>query len=386
MKITQIYGLILVLLAVACVEPFNIKTTAPTNMLVVEGVLSNQMKRHQILLSRAIPLGERRTANEPGALVTISDEHNNVIQLSEESPGVYETPEFAAQSGSKYTLHIKTTDGRTYASEEVPFKDGVDIGQVYAKYVYDPDQAVKGIQIYVDTQDPANQTRFYRWNYIETYEVHAPFPSVWVWIGGNDVDVRYDGIDTCFVTDTLKNILIRSTEDLEQDIVTGQKLVFIPEYSHILRHRYSLLVQQFALSQESYTYWKNLKTISEQQGTLSDVQPGSLTGNMFSLTNKTETVLGYFQVASVSEKRIFLAAKDFYNDGLKMPKEFRSYCYDIQPTLVPWYELGSTMQRLERTMVIWDAYNDMPATVFELMPKSCCDCRDQGPTQRPPFF
>jgi hypothetical protein len=386
MKATKLYALISVVIAGACVEPFSIKTTAPTNMLVVEGVLSSQVKKHQVSLSRAGQLNNKTLLPERGAVVTISDQEGNTVPLIEEDPGKYETREFSAQVNNKYTLHIQTADGRKYSSREVLFENGPDIGQVYAKYVYDQALNVKGIQVYADTEDPANQAHFYRWNYIETYEVHAPFPSNWVWLGGNDFDFRYDGIDTCYVTDTLRHILIQSTKELEQDKITGQKLRFIPESSHIVRYRYSILVQQFSLSSESYSYWENLRNISEQQGSLSDVQPGSIAGNIVSLTDSQEKVLGYFEVGRVSEKRIFFSALDFYDQGMKDPPTLRSNCYEIAPILVPQQELGTTMPKYERTMYIWEVYGMSPYATFELLPKTCCDCRDQGPTERPPFF
>jgi hypothetical protein len=386
MEVTKLSALILVILAVACVEPFTIKTTAPTNMLVVEGVLSSQLKKHRVFLSRASQPNDNNSLPERGALVTISDQGGNIVSLTEKDAGIYETPEFSAQSDNTYTLHIQTADGRVYSSREVPFKNGPDIGEVYAKYVYNDAQQIKGIQVYADTEDPTNQNHFYRWNYIETYEVHAPFPSNWVWLGANNFDFRYDGIDTCYVTDTLRHTLIRSTKDLEQDKIIGQEVRFIPEISHILRYRYSILVQQFSLSSESYSYWENLRAMSEQQGSLSDVQPGSLFGNIVSLTDSRETVLGYFEVSKVSEKRIFFSALDFYKEGLKDPATLRSNCNDIAPILVPQQELGTLMPKYERTMLIWEVYGMAPYATFELLPKSCCDCRDQGPTERPSFF
>jgi hypothetical protein len=386
MMLKRIYGLVLVLLAIACVDPYEIKNTAPTGMLVVEGVFSNQLKRHRVYLSRATPLGEKQLVREQGATVTISDQNGNTITLSEETPGIYETPEISAQAGNIYTLHITTASGSEYVSQQVPFKDGADIDYVYGRYIDHPEGHGKGIQVYVDTHDPTNQTRFYRWNFTETYEVRAPFPSVWVWIGNNSVEPRMERMDRCYASDTLRHVLIRSTKDLEQDLVTRQPIRFIPEYSHILRHRYSILVEQFCLTPESYLYWQNLRTISEDQGSLSDIQPGSLSGNIVSLTNTNETVLGYFEACKVSERRIFFSAIDFYDVGLKNPLIFRAYCYDIAPILVPQAELDETMRRYERTMYIWDAFGESPATTFELMPKSCCDCRDQGPTERPHYF
>jgi hypothetical protein len=373
-------------LGVSCVEPFNIKNSTPANNLVIEGVLSNIYRKQQIFLSRTTTLTDKTLRKERGANIVITDDEGNVVSLTEASPGIYETPDFAAHAGGSYTLHIKTSDGREYASANVPFKDGSDLGAVYPKYEFNSDQGVKGIQLYLDAEDPNNNTRFYRWNYISTYEVHAPFPSDYIWLGGNNVAFRYHGIDTCFVTDTLQNVLIRSTQNLEKDKIEKQKLQFIPEYSHSLRYRYSLFVQQFCLSEESYLYWENLRTISEQQGTLSDVQPGSLPGNIVSLTDPRETVLGYFDVCRVSEKRIFFSAVDFYDEGMKLPDDLRSYCYDIAPILVPGTQLGEIIPEYERTMYIWEVYGFEPNETFELMPKYCCDCRDQGPNERPPFF
>jgi hypothetical protein len=381
-----IYLSVFILILLSCVEPFEIKDTGNTQMLVVEAVLSNQLKKHQVFLSRTTALNDRNYLRERGATVSISASDGTSISLTESGPGVYETVEFSAQAEKKYLLHIKTADGKEYSSSEVPFKDGADIGEVYGKYVDNPNGGGKGIQIYTDTEDPSGNTRYYRWNYIETYQVNAPFPSVWVWLGGNEVTFRVDGIDTCYVTDTLRNVLIRTTKDLEQDKVTAQQLRYIPETSYIMRFRYSILVQQFCLSEESYLYWDNLRVISEQQGSLSDQQPGSLSGNIYSTTDPNETVLGYFEVCRVSEKRIFLKAIDFYNDGFKRPPNFRSSCYEIEPILVPVLQLGEKMEKYQHSMYIWEAYGDYPSTVFELMPKTCCDCRDQGPTEKPPFF
>jgi hypothetical protein len=377
--------LIFVLIMVSCVEPFSIKNTLSNTHLVVEGMFSNLQKRHQILLSRETALGDNKRVPEKGATVTISDQLGNVILLNEAAPGIYETSDLSAQPDHKYVLHIKTTAGSEYSSATVPFQDGVDLDSVYAKYVYDAREEVKGIQVYVNTHDPANQHRYYRWNYIATYEVHAPFPSNWAWTGGNNFDYRYDGIDICYVSDTVRQILIQTTESLEKNNLEGQKLHFIPETSHILRYRYSIFVQQFCISKESYSYWEHQKKMNEQQGSLSDVQPGSLPGNIVSLTNPDEIVLGYFDAGHVSEKRIFVSAIDFYAEGMKNPSTLRSNCYYIEPILVSQYDLAKKMPVYDRTMWIWEFYGSNPA-IFELMPKSCCDCRDQGPTERPPFF
>jgi hypothetical protein len=383
---TKIKTILILLMVAACIDPYDISNNGLGAQLVVEGVLSNQLKRHRISLSRSTPLTVREIVPEVDAVVTITDQNNNSISLSEETPGIYETPEFSASAGNSYTLHITTADGREYRSASVPFQDGPDMTDVYGKFIKTGNRDTQGIQIYVDTEDPANKSQYYRWSYVETYEVHAPFPSNWIWLGNNEVTFRIDGIDTCYVTDTLKTVMIRNTKNLDKNQVIAQEIRFIPEVSYLMRYRYSILVQQFCMSEESFRYWENLKKMSEQQGSLADQQPGSLPGNIFSVDDPDENALGYFDVGRVSEKRIFLSAIQFYNEGFKMPENLREYCYDIAPYLIAQQELDIAMQRFGRTMLIWELFGQSPAITIELMPAVCCDCRDLGSTEKPAFF
>lgn len=374
------------LVAAACVDPYHIEKTTNPKTLVVEAVFSDQLKNHQVLLSRATSLDNRTLKPEQGATVSISDQLGNRIDLTEVRPGVYETPQVAAEPGNTYTLRIETEDGGRYSSDAEPFKSGTDIGNLYVKYINNPDGEGKGLQVFLDAEDASRQTNFYRWNYIETYEVHAPFPSNWIWLGGNKVEFRHEGIDTCFVTDTLRSIMIRNTRGLEQDKITALPVRYLHEDLYVFRYKYSILVQQFALSEGAYNYWENLRIVSEEQGSLSDIQPGTLPGNMFSEENDDETVLGYFEACTVREKRLTFSAIDFYQEGLKMPENMRSDCFEIPPLQVHESLLGSTMERQQDKMYIWEVFGFTPDAIFSLMPKVCCDCRDLGPTERPDFL
>jgi hypothetical protein len=385
MRIKNI-NLFILLLLVACVDPYPIEDSIAPDMLVVEGVLSSQLKKHQIFLSRATALNSKQTLPEQWASVTIKDDNGSTISLTESAPGIYETPEFAASAGRSYTLHINTYTGKKYSSKEVPFTDGPGIGDVYAKYIDNPNGPGKGIQVYVDSETNTTGSYYYRWNYIETYEVHAPFPSNWIWTGGTNLEFRIDGIDTCFVTDTLRNIMLLTTKDFAQTKIEAFPLRFIDDQQHILRYKYSILVQQFSLSKDSYDYWENQRLLSEAQGSLSDLQPGSVKGNMFSVDDPDEEVIGYFDVGKVSEKRIFFSAITFYKDGMKMPRPFRNYCFEIQPVLLMQHELPERMPALSATMNIWEVAGMSPNILVTLYSKTCTDCRDQGPTQRPDFW
>ncbi|HEY4786202.1 MAG TPA: hypothetical protein VIH57_09130, partial [Bacteroidales bacterium] len=90
---------------------------------------------------------------------------------------------------------------------------------------------------------------------------------------------------------------------------------------------------QFILSEQAYTFFKDLNTLNQDQGTLFDPIPYSLIGNMKNLTHTDVPVLGYFLVAGGSEKRIFIDREDLPEDF--NPTDGFDGC-NTESTIVPW--------------------------------------------------
>lgn len=370
-----------------CVEPFSIENKDNQQTLVVDGFISSDMKSHRVSLSRTAPINEKRFLPEEGAQVEIVDRDGLVVSLSEVKPGIYETNPMAGVVGQFYHLKITTEDGRKYESTDVELLNTPKIDSIYAEYRQSWPEGQNGIKIFVDVKDPAGATKYYRWEYIETYEIHSPFPSYFKWVGGNEVELRDPSIGICWPSDTLKDILVKSTESNENTEVNGFQLRFIPAESYMFQVKYSMLLRQYALSESAYLFWENLRVINETQGTLSDIQPGAVKGNIFSVTDPKETVLGYFDASVVAEKRVFFVPSDrkFYNAGYQVPS-FQSGCQFIIPIQAPEAELGTYMKKYGDEMLIWDAFGFSPMATFELMPKWCCDCTNLGTNIRPSFW
>ena len=382
-RYTTIVLVSLLLLSQACVEPIDLKSISYENRLVVEGHISDIGRPQQIRLSRTNALDNRTLTGESGANIIVETKSGEKIQFHEIKPGVYESPSFAGVVGEGYTLSITTANGRKYKSEQVVLKDVPPIGKINAEFVTSPQ---RGIKISLDTEDPQNKTHYYRWDYVETYEIHTPYPSnYWVPPGTDSAVWRFDRIDQCWASDTLREVLIRSTRAQEQDKVIGFQLRFIPEDSYVFRVKYSILVQQYALSERAYKYWELTKTFNETQGSLADVQPGTITSNIVGVTDPKETVLGYFDASGVAEQRVFFNHKDFKDDGYERP-EFRSSCFELVPIFVVVTEIGPYLEQHGHQYQIWDAIGFWPFGHLELFPIWCLDCRDLGPAVKPSFW
>ena len=110
-KVIFITGLFILL--AGCVKETTWTPTAPVKpMLVVDGIITNEVKKHQIFLSLPMDLLNQTPPPFTGASVLISNE-DSTWQLSENpaQPGCYQTPGwFSAKPQKNYTLLIARND------------------------------------------------------------------------------------------------------------------------------------------------------------------------------------------------------------------------------------------------------------------------------------
>ncbi|HWA35561.1 MAG TPA: DUF4249 domain-containing protein [Cyclobacteriaceae bacterium] len=374
---------LLVLFGNGCVERFNIRSENFIENLVVAGHITADLQKQQVRLSTTSYINQQKVIPETGAQVTIKAGDGSQYEMTESAPGIYTSAPFAGKPGTTYQLLITRANGRRYSSNDVEMRNTPAIGNVYGKYLADLPPAQRGIQLYVDAEDPTNETKFYRWEYDETYVIQTPFASNFEWLGGNEFDFRTQPVGVCYPTDSSSVVLIRSTVGLSESKVTGFPLRFIDRESYALRIKYSIQVMQYSLSEQGYTYWKTLKDINESQGTLYDKQPGTVVGNI-KADGSDEVVLGYFDAAAVSSRRIFLTPQQFEAAGY-FPPGYQTSCKFLTPVIAPQAQLGVFMKQ-NPGYLIWDAFGLTPNASFELLPAQCCDCTSLGTNIKPSFW
>src|SRR5580658_5930664 len=152
-----------------CKEKYVSPYVSPNvGYLVVEGYISGNTPI-QYTLSRTLPLpGDSTIPKETGANVEVEGSDNSSISLTEQGSGVYssvDTPMLNAQL--RYRLRIHTTEGEDYLSDFVAFRPSPPIDSI--NWINGP----TGLTIYANTHDPANATRYYEWNFVETWEYRS---------------------------------------------------------------------------------------------------------------------------------------------------------------------------------------------------------------------
>ena len=284
-SLNYILPFILILLFTSCVTKFMPDIDESRELLVVEGIITDQNETNTIRLTKSSPLDRKNTIKPVlKCAVTLSDDEGNSWQLKEKGNGYYMTDStlFRGVIGRRYTLKIDTRNslpnGYLYVSDPAEMKPVPDIDNLYFEKVLierQTDEAVEkeGCNILLDAHDGGEGCTHFRWDYTETWEISLPY----------DVTNRY-----CWVTNNSSQILIKNTSHLNQNNVTRFPVTFISNETDRLRQRYSILVRQYSVSEDEYNFWSRMQSISEQTGTLYDIMPSSVPGNMYSVDDPSE--------------------------------------------------------------------------------------------------
>jgi Domain of unknown function (DUF4249) len=288
-----------------CKVPYDppLKAT-DTDALIVEGYIDGAAPvTFRLSRSRILSPGDTSSRRyELGAQVSIEDDHQNTYPLTETGNGFYgDTTVLNLDASHQYRIHIFTSGGREYLSDLVSFKQSPAIDTIAWKLKDD------GVQTFLNTHDPKNSTIYYRWEYSETWEIHAEYISILRYVpDSNTVVPRSDRVFACWRSDNSTNIYLGSSAKLASDVINEMPLAYIAPHDKKLSVLYSIWVKQYALDLNGYNYWLAIRNNTERVGSIFDPQPNETTGNVHCVTDPAEKVVGYIGAGNSYEKRTFI--------------------------------------------------------------------------------
>ncbi len=378
--------LFLIILTMICRKPYNPPVIANTpSYLVVEGVISTGADSTIVKLSRTISLSNGATVNMvTHATLTIESNANTTYPLTEIKKGYYATPGLNLDNTKQYRLRVKTPDNQQYLSDFVPVNVSPPIDSVGFTV------ANTGVQIYANTHDPNNNTRYYRWDYAETWQFHTQYYSEYVTDGTQLVGRQANQfVYYCFAGDLSSTIILGSSAKLSQDVIYQNPITLVPSTSEKIESKYSILLRQYALSGDAFKFWTNLKKTTEELGSIFDAQPTEINGNIHNINNPNEPVIGYISACAIQSKRIFI-------DNTQLPVTWRPI-YPFSCSLDSLYfkaPFDSVNQVLEYLIPLGSSSRAI--TPFPSVPpppkgyiaasSQCADCTIRGVTQAPSFW
>ena len=297
----------------SCVKPYDFDPGNYETILIIEARLSNVPGKQEVKITYSYPLDTilNETINE--AVVWVEDQDGNATYYSNQENGVYLSSEgFSGTIGNTYQLHIEMPDGEEYVSEEETLNPPVEIDSIYGQYLQKASENsannTGGIQFFIDSKE-SNQS-FYRYEWTEAYKIVAPYPASH-YVTADSMLVKMDSsTGICYKEGSSNELIYGTTNNSTVNRMVEFPVRYVSEETQYLRTRYTILVKQYSISQKAYIFYKQLDENNKSGGSLFDQQSGAVVGNITNVTNPDKNVVGFFEVAGVSEKRAYFEPID----------------------------------------------------------------------------
>ena len=270
-------------------------------LLVVEGVLNAGSGSSVINLSRTTSLNSDRRIPEVNAQVIVESKSGPVGALEEKSNGRYVSDQLGLQFNQEYRIIIHAA-GKKYVSEYMIARKAPAIDSISWRRNDD------GVTIEVTTHDQSNNTRYYKWEYEETWEINSMFNRSYKYDNGSVLPISQSDPEVyrCWKFFNSATVLVGTSSLLSSDVIDRAKLTFIPTAAERLSVRYSILVRQYAIDKKAFEFFELMRKNTEALGTIFDPQPFEMDGNIKCETSPSEKVIGYVFASSSEERRIFI--------------------------------------------------------------------------------
>jgi hypothetical protein len=356
-----------------------------TGTLVINAQITSIPGNQTIQISRSDGLLYPEFIPESNCVVEVENEEGDLVSFTEATPGYYsaDVPPSFIRFGKRYMLRVVTSDGNIYLSDYSQLHPPTAIDAIYYELelhpTIDPKVNIEGIRFYLDFKIDPDSSEFMRWELLETYEFHNPDYEGYIYSYDRRLKLIPDSLSDrqCWITGHVNAIYTLDAANMSSTDYTYMPLHFVSNETQRLSHGYSLLIRQHAMDDASFRYWDELKKNSHTGSGLYDRLPSITPSNIANVDDPEESVLGFFGVSGVIEKRLFVKDVEEFNK------------YDVM-FCFPRPELPRLRYLMWQDLPIYASKADEPDTGTERFGETtheCLDCRVRtGSSADPPDF
>jgi hypothetical protein len=363
----------------SCEEPFDPQLKpSEQRLLVVDGMISNEAPPYVVQLSYSSDLKDPRFIPATEFQVWVQDDQGEIIPFIQSSPGTYTSAADgpAGIPGRTYQLMLQSYDGRQYVSAPETLPLPVAIQSVdYMVETIEPNNlpySMTGLQFYLTTGQAPADSSYFVWQLTETYKYQADFKLNYLYSGGLHLVFNPDSLRTCYTTQLVEELFLFDASQQSVPQAVNFPLNFVSTETRALTYRYSLLARQFSITATAFDFYRLVREQNSSASALFTRQPFQIKGNITSVDDADETVLGLFMAASVTEKRVFVTP----------PFQYLEWHYP----LCDFYDYDAYKFIWTYTSEAWPLMVTRGPDGLALPSTWCIDCRQQGGTLEKPDF
>lgn len=293
--------LLLFLFLASCVDPYDPKLVGGEKYLVFEGTLTDAPGPYRFALTLSAGYNSTESVYEErvqGAKIWVTDEQGTRTDFIDDGLGNFDSPAgFRGKVGNEYFLTIQY-DSQTYRSDPELLRPVPPIDTVYSSFrrITTSGTKISGeFLVYVDVNDPPGEN-YYQWDWTHYYRPTGCLFENLQW---------RRCCSRCWnIVRSSGQIHIATDRIVEGRRLTGQQIAVAP-YDNA--SPYYLIIGQQSLSRSAYQYWLAVRNLTGNVGSVFDIPPATLVGNLYPEKPGSRRILGYFQVSSRVEKIVYIS-------------------------------------------------------------------------------
>lgn len=308
---------------IGCVDPIKPEINFIEGLVFIDAIISTEQEASFVTIKEsAEEFGANKNIFVEGASVLFINSTNYAEIILTQENEIYLPPvDFTVKAGEVWELLITLPDGRKYKSLPEIVLNPIEITSI--KTTYNPEliyrdesgEYIPGHDISVNFDDPPNDENYYLWSF-RSFEKIKLCKTCRDGIFRNGICVDdppgLNGIRSHYDYFCSSNCwLIRHSEEIRifsDEFSNGLSLSNISVANILLYTKENILVeiQQFSISLSAYKYYKVLKDIVADNGSLNAPPPAAFVGNIYNIDDDEEYVLGRFTTASTTTRSIFI--------------------------------------------------------------------------------
>lgn len=289
----------------ACVDEIDLNVNTSQRSIVFDGFVTDSLGDFTLKVSESSVIGVGNdNILDPisGVTAMIVDSDGNEYVYNEREDASYELKSFKALRGKSYYLDVVLPDGRHYQSIPAELRSSSLIDSITYEIREESFRNSLGefenqTNIYTKIATDISQAEeppFLRWRVWGEYQLLEAFPGA--------LNPRY-----CYIPVNLdlNEVRILNGSEIRDGILFEQEIAKV-EYDFRFALQFCFHISQYSISEEEFTYWKNIKEVTDIDGGLFDPPPGTIIGNIRNVDDPDDVPVGYFSVSSVFFKRAFI--------------------------------------------------------------------------------
>lgn len=304
------YVMLLFLAMLSCIDPYWPDVEDKESVLVVDGLVTDDADNQYVFLSLTAPVDSQKFIPVSDARVVVTDNLGNSTVFYEAEAGKYYPSNFSGIEGRSYMLTVTLPNNKEYVSDYQLLTGTDEFDSLYYKIEYkpttDPLYDIQEAQFYIEGIPSGSETTYYIFQLVETYKFHVDLKLVYIHAGNGMEQVTDPPPMLCWKTSKIGGFYLYKSMALSDLPSTPLPLHFVTFDTKQFYERYSLLVKQIRVSEEIFDLYYQVNQ-QNNSGSLYAIQPYNIVGNLKSVTNSEEPVLGSFVVGGIKEKREYFS-------------------------------------------------------------------------------